>query len=224
MHLLFVTLTDDPLDPAGIRRYGGAQQFMFDLGRYLVRRGHNLVFVTRKSRADKPAHQDLGPRCRVYRPEIGPLEEVSHHDLWELRDEFSSAVVSFVSNEAQFDAVLSYNWISGLAAAKTGIEPHIHHILSLGRVRQELKEESHPSDNVRDHCEIELFNRADTLVCACRDELNALRNLYPEVKSSNATVIPYGVDPNVFRPRPREAHAYLRRKAERFQEGLSDLP
>ncbi|MEA2329592.1 MAG: hypothetical protein QOE68_4551, partial [Thermoanaerobaculia bacterium] len=56
MNILIITLTDDPFDPPGESRYGGAQRFMFDLGRYLVRRGHHVVFMTRQSRSRKPLH------------------------------------------------------------------------------------------------------------------------------------------------------------------------
>jgi hypothetical protein len=112
--------------------------------------------------------------------------------------------------------VMSYNWISGLAAASTTIHPHIHHILSLGRVRLQRGEESHPSDETRDAAEIKVFETADRLVCVCQNELDSLRQLYPEIDPGQAVVIPYGVDDGIFQRKPSSPHAHLRWATQRF--------
>lgn len=219
MRILLIALTDDPLDPPGDDRYGGGQAFMLDLGRHFVRKNHEIVFLTRKSRIDKPDLQSLGPLCKIYRVSIGPSVEVSHHELWESVTEACNAAKRLVTNEPHFDAVISSNWISGLAASSTDLRPHIHHILSLGRVRLQLGEESHASDQARDAAELEIFGSADRLVCVCRNELLSLRQLYPEVHSPKAVIIPYGVDNRVFQNRPTDPHIYLRWEAERFSQG-----
>ena len=219
MRVLLVTLTDDPLDPPGEDRYGGAQLFMFDLGRYLIRRGHSVTFLTRQSRADKPKFHQLGPRCQIYRLSAGPEREVSHHDMWRYEQELREQTNTLMESMGEFDATLSYNWISGLLAIETKVTPHIHHILSLGRVRKELDEESHLSDVSRDLGELHVFGAASRLVCVCTDELESLRRLYPEVDHSKAVVIPYPVDSNVYSRRPLDPDIFLRWKAEGLQEG-----
>jgi hypothetical protein len=119
-----------------------------------------------------------------------------------------------------FDAAFSYNWISGLVALATTIRPHIHHILSLGRVRKQLGEEGHPSDVSRDQGEIRVFSEATRLICVCDDELSALRQLYPEIDSTKAVILPYPVDSYAYRRRPLDPHLFLRWKAKRFEEGI----
>jgi glycosyltransferase involved in cell wall biosynthesis len=184
---------------------------MFDVGRHLVRSGHEVHFLTRQSRPGKLLHQSLGLYCHVHRAVIGPAGELNHHELWRFRGEIEAAMVELVSHEAPFDTVLSFNWLSGLAAKATDIRPHVHHILSLGRVRLAMNEEPHPSDDWRDAGEAEVFSHADRLVCVCRDEYLSLQQLYPDIDASKGRIIPYGTDADVFCRRPRDADDYVRR-------------
>jgi hypothetical protein len=219
MHVLLLTLTDDPLDPPGEGRYGGAQLFMFDLGRHLVRRGNSVTFLTRKSRPDKPEFDQLGPQCQIFRLKAGPEREASHHDIWPYQESLRQQTAELMSNLGQFDSILSYNWISGLLAIETKIKPHVHHILSLGRVRKELGEEDHSADYSRDQGELKVFNTATRLICVCNDEIASLQRLYPEVDHSKAVVIPYPVNPDAYSRRPLNSSVFLRWKAKGLQEG-----
>lgn len=217
--VLIVSLTDDPLDPAGDGRYGGSHRFLFDLARHFVREEIETVFATRKSRPDKPKLQRLGPLCRIHRVSIGPEHETSHHALWKLEADLVEAVGEIAEQEQPLSAVLSSNWISGLAAKATGVRPFLHHILSLGRVRKELNEETDSSDARRDQGELEVFKAADHLICVCNDERSQLIRLYQEIDTDRACVIPYGADPNVYHRRPQPIDLHLRWKSLGFQEG-----
>ncbi len=211
MRVLITTLADDPLDPPGEDRYGGAQLFMFDVGRHLARSGHYVHFLTRRSRPGKPLHQSLGRYWHIHRADIGPQGERSHHDLWQYRPEIEATTAGLISQQPLFDAVLSFNWLSGIAAKSAGIRPHVHHILSLGRARLALGEEPHPSDDSRDAGEVEVFSHADRLVCVCSNEFASLQQLYPEIDASKGRIIPYGTDSDVFYRRPCDADDYVRR-------------
>ena len=213
MRILIATIADDPLDPPGESRYGGAQLFMFDVGRHLLRAGHEVHYLTRQSRPGKPRRQSLGLHYEIHRVPIGPEGELNHHELWPYRRAIEAAAVELISLERPFDRVLSFNWLSGVAAKATGIRPHIHHILSLGRARLALGEEAHPSDQPRDAGEIEVFTHADRLICVCRDEHLTLTKLYPEIDASKGHIIPYGTDAEVFYRRPCDPDDYIRRSA-----------
>lgn len=218
MHVLIIALADDPLDPPGDDRYGGAHLFTYEAGRYLTRKGHFVDFITRKSRPDKPHFESIGPRCQIFRVPAGPESEMSQHDIWRHRQELSQKAISLIQGSDPYDCVLSFNWLSGLLALESSVKPHVHHILSLGRVRKELGEEPHPSDSSRDEGELQVFNQATRLVCVCNDELSSLQRLYPEVDSTKAVIIPYPVDSDTYARRPFSASVFLRRKAERFKE------
>jgi glycosyltransferase involved in cell wall biosynthesis len=218
MRLLLLTLTDDPFDPAGIGRFGGSQAFFFDLSRQLVRMGHSVTIVTRLNDPGKPLHQSLGPLCCVHRLNVGPPVEINHHSLGDLRDELIASVLALPFG-GRFEMLQTSNWLSGavgLALMPSIAEKHVHHLLSLGRVRLELGEESSPQDQVRDEWERRIFASANALVCVTKDEKEALERLYPDVAQNKITIIPYGIDPDVFSPRPGDAYDFLRRSGNRF--------
>jgi D-inositol-3-phosphate glycosyltransferase len=219
MRVIIVSLTDDPFDPPGADRYGGAQLFIFNLCRHLVRAGSYVTLLTRKSRPDKPDIQQLGPAFLVRRLRVGPDHEVSHHDLWKWRHQLIDLSTELVPADS-FDFIFSMNWLSGLMAIETQITPHVHHILSLGRARKALGEESHAADLLRDQGELKVFQGATRLICSCRDELYALQKLYPEVDYSKAAVIPYPVDSDAYTRRPVSPSVFLRWKAKGLEEGI----
>jgi len=218
MRILLLTLTDDPFDPAGVGRFGGTHAFFFDLSRQFVRMGHSVTIVTRLNDRSKPRFQPLGPLCCVHRVAIGPPEEIDHHSLGHLRKDLIATVLRLPLGE-RFEVLQTSNWLSG--AVGLGLVPsiadkHVHHLLSLGRVRLELGEEPAADDQVRDEWESRILASADALVCVTQDEQNALERLYPDVAKHKVTIIPYGIDADDFSPRPGDANDYLRRSSSRF--------
>ncbi|MEO5335950.1 MAG: glycosyltransferase [Magnetospirillum sp. WYHS-4] len=218
MDILLLTLTDDPFDPPGAGRFGGSHAFFFDLSRQFVRRGHDLTIVTRLNSSCKPRIQELGPLCRLYRLEVGSPTEMDHHSMGSLRDELADALAGLLSGKT-FDIVQTSNWLSG--AVGIGLVPviarrHVHHLLSLGRTRIELGEEASCFDGVRDVWERRVFNEADTLICVSRNEKDALERLYPDVRPQSVSIIPYGIDSQIFSRRPESADDFIRRTTGRF--------
>jgi glycosyltransferase involved in cell wall biosynthesis len=218
VHILLLTLTDDPFDPAGIGRFGGSHAFFFDISREFVRMGHDVTIVTRLNDPYKPGFQSLGPLCRIHRVEAGPVAEVNHHSLGDLHQDLTAKVLSLPLKN-RFSVLQTSNWLSGavgLALMPQIADHHVHHVLSLGRARLALGEESSSHDQVRDEWECRIFAEANALICVTEDERNSLERLYSNVAKHKITVIPYGVDPEVFSPRPGNAYDYLRRTVNRF--------
>jgi glycosyltransferase involved in cell wall biosynthesis len=218
MRILLLILTDDPFDPAGVGRYGGSQAFFFDLSRQFVRMGHRVTIVTRLNDPAKPCFQSLGALCCIHRVAVGPALEVDHHSLGHLREDLIASVLA-LPLEGRFDILQTSNWLSGavgLSLMPDIADKHIHHLLSLGRVRLALGEEPSPHDQAREEWERRIFTSANALVCVTEDEQNALERLYPDVAKHKVTIIPYGIDSEVFSPRPGDAYDYLRRSSSRF--------
>jgi glycosyltransferase involved in cell wall biosynthesis len=218
MRILLLTLTDDPFDPAGVGRFGGTHAFFFDLSRQFVRMGHCVTIVTRLNDPGKPRIQSLGPLCCIYRVAIGPPLEVDHHSLGHLREDLIASVLA-LPVEGGFDILQTSNWLSGavgLALVPGIADKHVHHLLSLGRVRLALGEEPSSHDQTREEWECRIFASADALVCVTKDEQDALERLYPDVPTHKVIIIPYGIDPSIFSPRPGDAYDYLRRSSSRF--------
>lgn len=218
MRILLLTLTDDPFDPAGVGRFGGSQAFFFDLSRQLVRLGHVVTIVTRLNDRVKPCFQPLGPNCCVHRIAVGPAAEVDHHSLNYLHEELVTSIRA-LPFEARFDILQTSNWLSGavgLALMPTIADKHVHHVLSLGRARLAVGEEPSAHDEARDEWECRIFASAHALVCVTADEQRTLERAYPDVAKGRVTIIPYGLDPDVFSPRPGDAYDYLRRSSNGF--------
>ena len=218
MRILLLTLTDDPFDPAGVGRFGGTHAFFFDLSRQFVRMGHVVTIVTRLNSPSKPRFQSLGSLCCIHRVAIGPVLEIDHHSLGHLREDLIASVLALPLGD-RFDVLQTSNWLSGavgLALVPSIADKHVHHLLSLGRVRLELGEEPTTDDQVRDEWECRIFASADALVSVTQDEQNALERLYPDVLKHKLTIIPYGISADDFSPRPGDADDYLRRSSSRF--------
>lgn len=228
LHVIQFCLTDDPFDPPGHGRFGGGHQFMFDIGRYLVRDGVRVTFLTRLNHPEKTRVHELGPFCTIWRVAAGPPRDLSQAELSGHLDTLSDEAFRLLSGEhPRPDVVHSHNWISGEVARRLagGLRVRwVHSFLSLGRTRIQLGEEPHPTDALRDAQEMAIFRTADALVAVCPAELADFRSLYPELLHLPVQLVPHGLDPDVFFPRPQPPGDYLRRAARRFEEGVADLP
>lgn len=222
-HIAQVCFVADPFDPPGHERYGGGHLFIFDLGRFLVQRGHRVTFFTRKNSETKPAFEELGPLCSIYRLEVGPPEEIPPPTVGLYVDELASAFEeACVTRGLDFTALHSHYWIAGEVVRRFRAHHparHVHSVLSLGRLNREKGEASGGDSSLRDECEVRVFNSADAVLTVCPSEQADLSRLYPEVAPSNLYVIPYGVDPDVFYPRPQSESAFVRRQAHGFPKG-----
>jgi D-inositol-3-phosphate glycosyltransferase len=223
MDVVIACFVADPLDPPGHDRFGGGHLFLFDLGRYLVRMGDRVTYVTRLNDSSKPVREEIGSRCTIHRLPVGPAEEISPGATGLLLDELHQSCAATLRDElAQRPVLHSHYWIAGEVSRRIAAEHglvHVHSILSLGRVKRETGEPAEATDALRDACELRVFSEADHLIAVCRDEWSALERLYPELPPRPPTIIPYGVDPNVFYPRPERPDDYVRRAAGRFTEG-----
>jgi glycosyltransferase involved in cell wall biosynthesis len=225
MKILLLTLTDDPFDPPGHGRFGGSHAFFFDLARQFVRIGHDVTIVTRLNSLHKATFEDLGPYCRIHRVAVGSPAEIDHHSFGDLAEELTTAVKELFQ-KIEIDIVQTSNWLSGAVAclAMPGLaKQHVHHVLSLGRTRLELGEESSLHDEVRDEWEKTIFSSANALVCVTEEEKNSLMRLYLNVKTHAVTIIPYGISQDVFFRRPTTADDFVCRARVRFQKGSSDI-
>jgi hypothetical protein len=158
----------------------------------------------------------------------GPLADVAPSALSGLLEELHEAsrdVLATVLDSV--DVIHSHNWISGHVAMRIAVYAqvrHIHSLLSLGRIKTRLQEETAESDLLRDQTELQVLQSAHHLVAACPDELNGLRQLYPEIIHGRVSIIPHGLDPDVFYPRPQDTGDFLHRSTARFQEGAYNVP
>jgi D-inositol-3-phosphate glycosyltransferase len=222
-HIALICFIADPFDPPGYERFGGGHLFIFDLGRYLIQNGFRVSFVTRRNAPDKKSYEQLGPMCSIHRLEIGPAEEIDPSLVGNYLDELSLALEKIIEDQnLRFDAMHSHYWIAGEATrrfcSKNNVW-HVHSVLSLGRLKREKHEPLSASAKSRDECEVKVFNSANVLLTVCPSEYADIERLYPEVSLVHTCIIPYGVDPNVFYPRPQSERDFVCRQTDGFKKG-----
>lgn len=215
-----VSMIDDPFDPPGFERFGGGQLFIFDLGRFLVQEGYHVTFVSRLNSSSKAVFDEIGPLCEIYRLAVGPAEELWPGTVGIYLDElcFSFQALLYKA-KFQFTAIHSHSWIAGEVVRRFRSEcqvRHVHSIQSLGRANRENGEPLGPSATVRDECELLVFRSADALIALSAPQYSNLQRLYPEVDLTRTHIIPHGVDPDVFYPRPQSERDFVRRQALGF--------
>ncbi|HYP29363.1 MAG TPA: glycosyltransferase [Blastocatellia bacterium] len=222
-HIGLVCFIADPFDPPGHERFGGGHLFLFDLGRFLVQSGYRVTFFTRLNSKLKKCFDALGPLCSIYRLEVGPAEELPPTTVGLYLDDLSSEFNRvFAIKKSEFTAVHSHYWIAGEVVRRFCLEyptRHVHSVLSLGRLNHEKGEPITETSALREECEVRVFNAAEALLTVCPSEYEDLRRLYPEVDLSRTYIIPYGVDPDVFYPRPQSERDFVRRKTFGFTKG-----
>lgn len=222
-HIGLVCFVADPFDPPGHERFGGGHLFLFDLARFLVTQGFRVTQVTRRNSSEKPVFDQIGPMYTIVRLDVGPSEEISPPQVGLYLNELSQAFEQTITDKRlEFVALHSHYWIGGEVVRRfraTRQIRHVHSILSLGRVNKEKGEALTVSSAVREECEINVINSADAVIAVCPSELADLKRLYPEVDPSKVHIIPYGVDPNVFYPRPQSEGDFIRRQAIGFPQG-----
>jgi len=226
-HIGLVCFVADPFDPPGHERYGGGHLFIFDLGRFLVQGGYNVSFFTRKNNSAKPTFDQLGPLCSIFRLEVGPPKELPPAIVGSFIDKLSDVFEATIAEqEFQFSTLHSHYWIAGEVVRRYCAKHHLRHIhsvLSLGRVNSEKGESRNASSQVREQCEIAVMNSADAVIVVCPSEHSDVERLYPEIDSSRIHTIPYGVDPDVFYPRPQSESDFVRRQTIRFPKGSGPI-
>jgi D-inositol-3-phosphate glycosyltransferase len=222
-HIGLVCFIADPFDPPGHERFGGGHLFLFDLGRFLVNQGFRVTYFTRRNSSEKPLFDQIGPMCSIVRLEIGPAEELAPPVVGSYLDELSSAFEQAINErQSEFSALHSHYWIAGEVVRRFCVTHHVRHvhsILSLGRVNREKGEPLPTNSSAREWIEIQVINSADAVIAVCPSELADLQRLYPEVDPSKVHIIPYGVDPDVFYPRPQSESDFVRRQAIGFPQG-----
>jgi glycosyltransferase involved in cell wall biosynthesis len=225
LHVALVCFIADPFDPPGYERYGGGHLFLFDLGRFLVQKGLNVSYFTRRNAPSKPTYERLGPLCSIHRLDVGPPEEIDPPVVGTFLDSLSSAFEKLIeAQNLRYVTIHSHYWIAGEVVRRFCSNHrirHVHSILSLGRLNREKgKHERKELTMLRDDCEVRVFNSADALIAVCANEYADLTKLYPEVGNSNTHIIPYGVDPDVFYPRPESQSDFVRRQTNGFTQGV----
>lgn len=202
-----------PLAAPGGKESGGMNVYVRELSRELGRRGYQVDAFTRSESAAIPhiRDTDLGPNVRVIHVVAGPEAPVSKAVAWEHTPAFVEGVRAFWAAEGRScDLIHSHYWMSGWAAlelSRTTPAPIVHMYHTLGAMKDLAAGDGGAAEIApRRAVESEIASRVDHIVAATpldRQQIVAHCGAAPEAVS----VIPPGVDLDLFRPVPPHAAA-----------------
>lgn len=205
-----------PLAALGGKETGGMNVYVREVSRELGRRGFYVDAYTRSQNPEVPhiPDTDLGPTVRVIHVQSGPETPYPKEQNWDYLPQFVEGVRCQIFSEGIRYAVYhSHYWLSGwVAHALRSLYPApvVHMFHTLGRMkdlvarRPEEREVGH-----RNYVEGQVMTWADKIVAATPRDKEQMIRLYG-ADPDRITVVPAGVDTELFRPIPKaEARAAL---------------
>ncbi len=200
MRIALVSEHANPLAVIGGVDAGGQNVHVAALAAGLVDRGHEVTVFSRRDDASAPVrvtapqgyvveHVPAGPPCDVPKDELlGYMPAFGAY----LRERWSAEPV---------DVVHAHFWMSGLAsvaAARDSGVPVVQTFHALGTVKRRQQGSRDTSPRARIGLERRLCRSVERVIATCRDETAELALM--GLPRRRATIIPCGVDTDVFRP------------------------
>jgi D-inositol-3-phosphate glycosyltransferase len=215
MRIAMLSFHTCPLATLGGKDTGGMNVYVRDLTRELGRRGLAVDVFTRSQDEHQPhVKEDLGYGNRVIHIPAGPEVPLPRHVLYHNVPEFVGGVRQFARAQGQqYDLIHSHYWLSGVAARMLRSvwgAPFVQMFHTLGHMKNRVAQSPLEREgDLRLRTETELLHAADQIIAATPAELAQLQWLY-RADVSRVTVIPPGVDLELFYPRsPALAKANL---------------
>ncbi len=207
MRIAMLSYHTCPLATLGGKDTGGMNVYVRDLSRELGRRGVGLDVFTRSQDEHQPhVKEDLGYGNRVIHIPAGVEVPLPKDILYQHVPEFVGGVREFAREHNEvYDLIHSHYWLSGVAARSLRAAwgaPFVQMFHTLGHMKNRVA--TNPSDregDLRIREETALLREADQIIAATPAELAQLQWLY-RADISRVTVVPPGVDLNLFYPRP----------------------
>ena len=212
MRILLLANHADPLVSLGAREAGGQNVYVDYLSRNLSYLGIDVDVFTRASSLDKPSVVQVNDHLRVIRITAGPRRYLPRgtylkDNFQKIMNQFSQGVLSNIQNEGlHYDLIYSNYWSSGLAG-KTLAEklklPQLHMYHTIGEVRKMVfkklnLEKTDALLKKRIVSEKLIAESVPHLVATNPTEKKLLTGIGASPK--NITVLPIGVDTNIFHP------------------------
>jgi len=205
MRIAMVSEHASPLAALGGVDAGGQNVHVAALATAMARQGAEVVVHTRRDDPGLPQRVELAPGAVVDHVPAGPPIPLPKDELLPHMDAFAADLAA-QWREGRPDVVHAHFWMSGhaavMAARELGI-PVVQTFHALGVVKRRYQGEKDTSPPGRIAIERELLRRTDHVVATCTDEVFELVRL--GAAHGRLTVIPCGVDLELFTPEGRRA-------------------
>ncbi|RCG26031.1 glycosyltransferase family 1 protein [Streptomyces diacarni] len=200
LRIALVSEHASPLAALGGADAGGQNVHVARLAETLAARGHRVTVYTRRDSPDLPERLPLRHGVDVHHVPAGPPEPVTKDELLPHMGMFGAFLSAQWAAERPH-LVHSHFWMSGLATLQAAQEralPFAHTYHALGTVKRRHQKEADTSPGERIPCETAVGTACDRIIATCRDEVEELAAM--GVGADRVSVVPCGVDPDVFTP------------------------
>lgn len=192
-----------PLAKIGGRDSGGMNVYVRELSRELGRRGIEVDVFTRWREPGAPRIEEIAPNARVIHIESGPVRYIPKAEVYARISQFCGEVLREIeSDHREYDLIHAHYWLSAIVAQQLAARwpvPVVQMFHTLGLVKRAALAEDGDGDDIRVGIERSAVRDSDAIVAASDIEADDLVELY-DADPRRVTVIPCGVDPDVFRP------------------------
>lgn len=223
-HIMVISDHADPLAPIGSLEAGGQNIYVLELAKILTRYNWFVDVFTRWDNSRKREISRINAKSRVIRIKAGPLKRIPRDEIADHLPEFTENIIKFKSRENINYCLIHANyWMSGwigLRLKKVYNLPLIQKFHSLGHIKyqtiknldaQKVSSGFFHSAFMKNRLAIEkeLFRESDAVLASSPFEKREMIKYY-EAPLVNIKIIPLGIDPEIFKPIPKEQ---ARRKA-----------
>ena len=202
MRIALVSEHANPLAAVGSVDAGGQNVHVAALAEGLVARGHDVIVYSRRDSASAPVRAAAPGGYVVEHVPAGPPSDVPKDQLLRYMPAFAAYLREQWQAEPP-DIVHGHFWMSGIASvdAARGLGiPVVQTFHALGTVKRRNQGTRDTSPPNRIALERRLCRDVDRVIATCSDEVGELRAM--GLPAGRASVIPCGVDTDVFRPTP----------------------
>ena len=193
-----------PLDQPGTGDGGGLNVYVREVARRMAARGVAVDVFTRRTDPAQPATVALAPGADVHHLEAGPVAPVPKEDLAAHLCAFELALAAH-PRLAGLDVLHAHYWLSGWVgrrlARRTGV-PLVQTFHTLAALKNAtLAPGDRPEGALRLAVEAEVARSADQVLVLTCGEARLFHSSYG-LSGARLTVVPAGVDLDLFRPDP----------------------
>lgn len=191
----------------GGRETGGMNVYVRELSRELGRHGKSVDVFTRFQDTETAQIQSLGPDARVIHLPAGPMAPYDKSRLPNHVDEFVAGIEAFARSEGtRYDLIHAHYWVSGMVARRlreTWDVPIVQMFHTLGAMKNKVaKSEEEMEAGDRIETERRVMEWSDRIIAATPLDKAQMLWFYG-ADGNKISVIPAGVDTELFHPRDR---------------------
>ncbi|MFH1647185.1 MAG: glycosyltransferase [Chloroflexota bacterium] len=196
-----------PVGALGAKDTGGMSVYIRELARELGRLGHTVDVYTRVHDPNDPLIIDLGEGARLIHLLAGEQEKIHKLAVYSYLPDFACHLESFrKNNDLHYDLVFSHYWLSGWVGRYLQLwwqVPHVIMFHTLGAVKNAIGigEDAPELRIVTERASVQNCQRV--IVATEREKSELIR--YYGASPDRVSVVPCGVNLEMFRPVDREA-------------------